>query len=359
MPAIRTNKANQLALAIDDLTALATRSAGLSISATGSDDRVTIEIAGTSPWQAELHTRSSLSPREAQALVASEDTPGAHLVVADQIAAGAKDHLAKVPDWGWLDRRSELRLRNGGSTVEIRLPPGGLNPVASARMALAAPASDSPIRGRAGISYAAALLLGDPSEPPSIRAVARQVGMAPSTFSEAVAHLRDAGLIRPTGEPELPDLFWALAAVWRPLRANPVATRPVPADLAHLSPNAHDLASEGWAQGADEAALAWGAPMFLAGSRPWVWVPNQVAARQAERALGSATWDGCAGVIAVPPTPLVCMNRRVAPSTELDWPTPHPLYLALDLAQDPGRGREILEGWNPPMPVPRPWKPPE
>lgn len=359
MPATRTNKAEQLARAVDDLTSIAARSAGLSISATAADDRVSIELAGTSPWKAELHTRSSLSPNEAQALVASEDTPGAHLVVADQIAAGAKEHLAKVPDWGWLDRRSELRLRNGGFMVEIRLPPGGLNPLSSARMALAAPAGDSPIRGRAGISYAAALLRGDPGGPPSIRAVARQVGMAASTFSEAVGHLRDAGLIRPNGKPELPDLFWALAAVWRPLRASPVATRPVPADLASLSPNVDDLAAEGWAQGGDEAALAWGAPMFLVGSRPWIWVPNQVAARRAERALGSATWDDHAGIIAVPPTPLVCMNRHVASSTELDWPTPHPLYLALDLAQDPGRGREILEGWNPPMPVPRPWAPAE
>ena len=355
MPSIRTSHDDRLALAIDDLVAAASQTAGLSISPTGPDDRVTVEKAGSEPWHAKVHPRSSLSPREAQVLVATETTRGAHVVVADQISAQAKEYLATVPEWSWLDRRSELRIRHRNADVEVRLPARGLHPGTGPGVPLASPAGDGPIRGRAGISYAAALLLGEPGSPPSIRSVARQVGMAPSTISEAVSHLRNAGLIRPGGEPELPDLFWALAGVWRPIRARPVSAKPIPSKLARLSPNVDDLDAEGWAQGGDEAALAWGAPMFLAGSRPWIWVPGQVAARRAERDLGPAAWARCEAVIAVPPTPLVCINRLRPPSSDLSWPTPHPLFLALDLARDRGRGREILRDWTQPLLDPPPW----
>ncbi|HMS87256.1 MAG: hypothetical protein KA758_04590 [Acidimicrobiales bacterium] len=325
----------------------------MSISLLTPPDRVTVEGVGSKPWHAKVLQRSSLSPREARMLVTTA-TRGAHLVVADQISAGAKEYLASVPSWGWLDRRSELRLRHGSADLEIRLsptfdesPPGGVR--------LAAPASDGPIRGRAGISYAAALLLGDPAGPPSIRSIARRVGMAASTLSDAAGLLRDAGLILPSGEAALPDLFWALAAVWRPLRASPVASIPDPVAFERQSPNVDDLSTQGWAQGGDQAALAWGAPMFALGTVPWIWVPDQITARRVERTLGAATWDDQAAVILVPPTPLACMDRQDPPSGSLNWPTLHPLYLALDLAQDRARGHEILEGWTPPIPSPRPW----
>ena len=356
MPAIRTRHRDQVALAVDDLVAAVIPSAGLSISPVVPDGRVVVTMAGVEPWEATVHPRSSLSPRDTRALIAANADDGAHIVVADQIAAEAKEHLAAA-GWSWLDRRSELHLRHGDSTIEVRFPPGGLHPKPGVRMALAAPASDSPIRGRAGISYAAALLLGGEAAPPSIRSVARQIGMAPSTVSEAAAHIRAAGYIRADGQPEVPDLFDALVAVWRPVHAAPVATRPLPNDLEQLDPNVEDLDEIGWAQGGDEAALAWGAPMFLSGDRAWIWVPDLPTARRAERQLGTTAWDDAAGIIAVPPTPLVCTGRRRAPSDTIDWPTPHPLYLALDLARDPGRGREILDGWKPPEPMPYPWTP--
>jgi len=37
------------------------------------------------------------------------------------------------------------------------------------------------------------------------------------------------------------------------------------------------------------------------------------------------------------------------------WPLAQPLFVALDLAQDPGRGREILNDWTPPEPWHRVW----
>ncbi len=356
MPAIRTGQADRSALAVEDLTMIANRSAGLSISLFAPPDRVTVEGVGPKPWHAKIHHRSSLSPQEARTLVAGA-TRGARVVVADQISAGAKEYLASVPSWGWLDRRSELRLRHGSAELEVRLSPA-VEDSQPGGVTLAAPGSDGPIRGRAGISYAAALLLPDPAGRPSIRSVARHVGMAPSTVSDAAGLLRDAGLILPSSEPAFPDLFWALAAVWRPLRVTPVATVPESGNFESQSPNLDDLSAEGWAQGGDQAALAWGAPMFTLETRSWIWVPDQITARRTERALGTATWEDHAAVIVVPPTALACMDRQDAPSGTLAWPTLHPLYVALDLAQDRARGHEILEGWTPAIPTPRPWAEP-
>ncbi|MEO6629413.1 MAG: hypothetical protein ABIP03_12700 [Aquihabitans sp.] len=355
MPALKTGQADQLAMAIEDLTAIANRTAGLSISGLTPPDQVAIEGVGPKPWLVKVHHRSSLSPREAKVLVASA-TRGSHLIVANQISADAKEYLANEPGWSWLDRRGELRLRSGAAELEVRFPPRTED--SPPGMPLAAPASDGPIRGRAGISYAAALLLHDSEGPPSMRSVARRASMAVSSISDAAGLLRAAGLILPSGEPALPDLFWALAAIWRPDRANPVATVPEPTAFEHHATHLHDLAAAGWAQGGDQAALAWGAPMFALGTRPWIWVPDLVTARRTERALGPATWGDHAAVIVVAPTPLASMDRQNAPSGTLSWPTLHPLYLALDLAQDRSRGHEILDGWTPPIPTPRPWAQP-
>ena len=206
---------------------LADPTVGLSISPADPNGRVTVEMGGAdtvaggrpSPLVA-LTSRSAGAHR-------SRGRRRAHIVVADQIAAEAKEHLAAA-GWSWLDRRSELRLRHGDTTIEIRLPPGGLHPQPRLRMALAAPASDSPIRGRAGISYAAALLLGGDGRPPSIRSVARQIGMAPSTVSEAAAHLRAGGYILPNGEPRSPTCSTRSSPSGARYTSQPVATRPAP-----------------------------------------------------------------------------------------------------------------------------------
>jgi hypothetical protein len=354
MPAIRTSRSDQTALAIEDLRAIVSPSAGLTIEPNDSADGVTVSRAGRRQWEAKVHARRSLSPAEARALIAAESDEGANVVVADQISAEAREQLAQAPGWSWLDRRGELRLRRGATDFEIRFAPDASRESGGTGVTLAAPASDGPIRGKAGIGYASALLR-DPENPPSIRAVARKLGMSPSTVSDAAARLRHAGLVLPSGAPALPDLFWALAAVWQPIRSTPVATVPDLARLTRHALNLDDLSAPGWAQGGDAAALAWGAPMLAVGSRAWLWVPDQATARRAERALGTASWDDSAAVIAVPPTPLVCVDRQHPPSASLTWPTPLPVYLALDLARDRARGHQILEEWEPPGHTMRPW----
>jgi hypothetical protein len=131
-----------------------------------------------------------------------------------------------------------------------------------------------------------------------------------------------------------------------------VASKPTSDQAKRWGAQTDDLGEPGWALGGDDAAASWGAPVLAAGSRPWIWVPAEADARRAERSLSSASWDDYAAVIAVPPTLLVCRYRQ-RPPTDLEpqfLPTIHPLFLALELAQDPARGREILDQWTPDYP---------
>jgi hypothetical protein len=188
--------------------------------------------------------------------------------------------------------------------------------------------------------------------------VAADAGMSHGAVGEAAKLLRDAGLIRPDGQPEIPDLFDALAEAWGPTRVAPVAKVPTRKDADRLHANATDLDEVGWGLGGDEAALSWGAPMFLLGSRPWIWVPTDADARRASRTLEAASWDESRAVFAVAPTLLVGRTRLRSPGNAKPTflPTVHPLFLALELAQDPARGREILDQWTPQDPeISRVW----
>ena len=205
--------------------------------------------------------------------------------------------------------------------------------------------------GSAGLSYAAALLLSHTDrrhDHPSIRAVAGAAGMSHGAVGDASKLLREAGLVRPSGEPQTPELFWALADVWGPARLVPVASLPRPSDETRLQMEVGELDEPGWANGGDAAAAAWGAPVFDAGAQPRIWVPTGTVARRAERTLERASWDDCVAVLAVAPTLIACRNRMRPdrPPAPHFLPTLHPLFLALELAQDPARGREVVEQWN-------------
>ena len=342
--------------------ALAEDASGIAISRS-SDDGVTVSV-GTQEWPAKVIARTAVALRDAQELVATE-AHGSGIVVANQLSSDAKELFARENSasdnfgWSWLDRRGELQLNHPNASGVIHFDGTALeaNPARPGTRGLASPRADGPIRGRAGISYAAAVLL-DSTGRPSIRAVARLAEMSHGAVGDAAKLLRDTGLIRPNGEPEIPDLFDALADAWGATRLAPVASVPSRADADRLGANVDDLEALGWGLGGDDAAVAWGAPMFAGGSRPWIWVPSDADARRATRTLDAAAWDACAAVIAVAPTLLVCRPRlRSSAAAVPSWlPTVHPLFLALELAQDPGRGREILDGWTPDHPgVQRVW----
>lgn len=170
--------------------------------------------------------------------------------------------------------------------------------------------------------------------------------MSPTAISNAVKQLAVAGLVGADLTPTLPDLFWALAEVWSPLKIAAVASAP---DPTNPEPGAQvdRLDRPGWVLGGDLAAAELGAPIFTTEHRPWLWVPTQTELRRAERTYGPAPWSDRTAVIAVPPTPLVCRGRRSPEPGAAGWPLPHPVFAALELARDPGRGCQILSQWTP------------
>jgi len=337
MPKQRANRSEQLELAFEDLFRAAHRAPGVGYQRRG--DRVYFLRRGEEA-EAPVFAFEYVDAGEARDLIASE--PMGALVVADRISSGAKDVFERTgKGWGWLDRRTGLALRFWDEPVDEDPVPDG-EPVPDP---LGVPSTDGPIRGRAGVGLAAVLLRvasdARPSAPPSIREVAALIGMSSSVVGDASKRLREAGLVLADGTPQLPELFEALAAAWKPTFSTPVARLPEVGTAIGSS----DLDELGWAVGGDEAAIAWGAPMVAVNPRRVFWIPTLVEAKRLARDLGPAASDSRVATVAVPPTVLVCRGRRHVPSS--DWPTPHPLYLALDLAQDPGRGREILADWHP------------
>lgn len=346
-----TRSQRRLDDAIEVATQISAPVRGIDLRREGADS-VAIRV-GASAWSATVVTRDALSVDGVWTLI-DRHASGACLIVAQQISADAKDLLADHnehhPDrqWSWLDQRGELALHHGNAIgVVLRAGPAHRDQAPlPGGWRLAAPISGGPIRGRAGIGYAAALLLS-PTRAPSIREVARRIGMSHGAVGTASLLLREYGLVRSDGRPQVPELFDAVAKVWQPPRVTPVRTVPSAAVAAGLGGTGAD--DDGWCIGGDVAALAWGAPVMSSGSRPWIWVPDLASTRRAERALVVGSWDDHTAVIAVAPTPLVGTNRRPPPRPVPPefLPTAHPVFLALDLAQDPTRGREILAGWRP------------
>lgn len=70
--------------------------------------------------------------------------------------------------------------------------------------------------------------------------------------------------------------------------------------------------------------------------------------RRATTLLGGAeSVANALATVRVAPVPSV-VQQRVDPDINPGaWPPAHPLFVALDLAQDVGRGREILDAWTP------------
>jgi hypothetical protein len=106
--------------------------------------------------------------------------------------------------------------------------------------------------------------------------------------------------------------------------------------------------STGWALTDTMAAAAYGAPVSARSDHPPdFYVPDQTTRRRALHLLGPApSHESRAATIRVAPFALICARRIDCPNET--WPLARPLFVALDLAADPGRGREILDGWSPP-----------
>lgn len=273
------------------------------------------------------------------------------VLVADRVTATAQAYM-KQEHVSWFDRRGHLHLDLPGVFVDADVTPA-LRDVTR---------REDGIRGRAGIAYAVASLLAHSDKWPTIRGVARESGFAPSVVSDAAASLRRAALVHDDGRPNVPDLFWALADRWRP-------------EFVHLggelnlglqgTSGAGDLGvfgdanRPGWALTGSVAAAAFGAPVAVSSATPpSFYVPDQTTLRRAVRRFGKADGEHRSCSLAVSPTSAACSPRIEALSAEnvgagLSAPGfdhflfTRPLFVALELANDPARGHEILEGWTP------------
>jgi hypothetical protein len=279
------------------------------------------------------------------------------VVVADRITEAARNELRDA-GWGWLDLRGHLRLVGEGVFIDTDVAPLRYRP--QRRDALS---------GAAGLEVACSLLL-DPDKRYGVREFARLLGRAPSTMSEVLGALRTQGLITDDDRPVLPDLFWEVVDAWRPREVG-LARLPRPGEGAInevLQLGLDDVEGTlGWALTDTLAATAYGAPIAARSDYPPdFYVPTEAVSRRARSLLGvAASHEHRRATIRVAPVPMVCRDRVDPTEQSTDpkgwgatsefWPLALPLFVALDLAKDPGRGREVLEGWTPPQPWRRVW----
>ena len=325
----------------DDLTATLDRLGVRHTTSTKSGaDLVLIDFDGRA-MAVEIKSTAYATPQRVRTLIDrgpnSTVTP---LLVADHITEAARHELAEA-GWSWLDRRGHLHLSGPGVMIDREVAP------------LARPGRGGPhraISGAAGRAVAYSILI-DPETPQPVRASARGLGFSPAAVSSSRSALRDAGLLERDGLPVVPELFWALADVWSAERVW-LSKRPAPGDR-HTS--VRDLTVPGWCITGTAAAVEWGAPVVAVDPLLDIYVPGPVLVSIARREYGSADASArAAASIAVAPASLVT-SRREPPRGRGGWPLAHPLAVALDLAQDHARGREVLEDWTPPQGFHRVW----
>lgn len=301
-----------------------------------------------------VQARAHLGDAEARRFVATlgDGEPGAmRVLVADELSADARRSLRQA-GVGYFDRRGFLVLPLRGATLEASVAP-------QPRMR---PRRSRPQLGSRGALTTALAHLMSPIEPPGVREVAERGGLAASTVSVARKQLRDLGLLGRDHRPALPDLFWEVAKAWGP-EWHPVATRPDIGDrrfaaVVDLGLEGPYLTGPGRAVTALEdegggialsgfvAAAAYGAgAVVTAETPPDLYVGDEAQARRAVQFLGAAPADTRAAAVAAAPTALVTRIRR--PGGDRGFPLAHEMVVALDLAQDRGRGHEILESWQP------------
>lgn len=298
----------------------------------------------------EVVRRSLVTDEVARRLLDARDSGDATLMLdADRVTQGARSVL-DAAHAGYLDRRGRLSLRAPGLFVAADIEP----------VRTTAARSDA-LAGRAGAEIAATLLL-DPARRRGVRELGRELGRSAGTVSHLLALLRGDGLIGQDNRPLGTELFWALVPRWPSatfsfVRAPDLAD-PVQADALRMGLFDHGAGpgSPGWALTGTLAAAAYGAPVAARRDQvPDCYVPDEITLRRAERLLGAAPSGNEARItLRLAPVPSVVTLRTPAVSGG-PWPLAHPLFVALDLAKDAGRGREVLEHWDPAEEFTRVW----
>ena len=260
------------------------------------------------------------------------------LIVADRVTDAARTVLTSRQG-GYLDLRGRLALRTDRMVIDAEVEP----------VTVRAQRSDA-LSGTAGLEVATALLRR-PGQATTVRGLARELGRSPSTISEILAVLRRDGLVDARNVITDAQLFWQVADRW-PTERIRLASLPSPDEVSLAKPlrfGADDVEQAGWALTDSAAAVAYGAPVAVRADQALdFFVPDQAIVRRAITMLGMAGDTSPArATVRVAPVAAVVQTRIFLKGKAIQWPVAHPVFVALDLAQDLGRGREILDAWTP------------
>ncbi len=276
------------------------------------------------------------------------------VVVADQITPAARDALAEA-GWGWLDRRGHLGLLAGPVMIDMAIAPLIETSGRPETLTLAT---------SVGLDVAVALL-SLANRKSTIRGLASFTGRSTGAVHRAMRGLRAENLIDADGHPLHRELFWEAANEWRPERV-PIAGVSRQGDAQRteqLNLGLDDIAGGvGWALGDVVAANVFGAPAPVSSDYPPDFYVRDTRSVRVARALYGepVSAERRGATVAVPPVQWACERRVPALALRrdhsmLEFGFVHPVIAALDLAADPSRGREMLDGWNPPAPYVRVW----
>lgn len=286
----------------------------------------------------QVKQRSLVTDDVAKRLLAESTAADATLLVVGDRVTDAARHVLTARRGGYLDLRGRLALRTESLLIDVEVPSTAERPERS-----------NALSGKAGLEVAAALLM-QPNSPWPVRALARELGRSASTVSDVLAALRRDELVDAKNGITDTRLFWEVAGRWR---STPTYLAQIP-DRIGASANALHLWLDsvndeaGWAMTDSAAAVAYGAPVAVrSGQLLDFYVPTQAIVRRATTLLGAAASASSAScAVRVAPVSAVC-RQRVDAQGGSEWPLAHPLFVALDLAQDVGRGTEILAAWTP------------
>lgn len=241
------------------------------------------------------------------------------VVVANRISASAREELSRS-GVAWLDRRGHLWFKAPGVYVNAEVSPS-----------VAPPPRVVDVLSGTGLDVALALLTA-PDQDAGVNELGRRIRRSPGRVSEILGALRTEGLVEGGNRPAVPELFWDVADRWKPRRQSLSAVPSTDgADRYRLSGTL--------------AALELGAPLVAASSRS---LPSLYVGKASELTrLVDAYGRGDRAVAEA----AVCPSRfgvTLGSGASRDgFPVAHPVVVALDLAQDRARGREILDAWNP------------
>lgn len=252
------------------------------------------------------------------------------LIVADRISDAGREVL-RSRDWGWLDRRGHLRIWRPGLRIDAAFPVRSEQAVG--------PRSHGNMWTPLGLEVATYTLV-NAGDVVSARAIAREIGRAPSGVHEQVQRFIEAGLIGPTTRrPLLPDLFWETAANWPDDEWIPL---PISIEEAvALTKGGRPVRVD------DLAATLGGAPIPSAANlTPRFYVYGEANLRRLIRQRDDLSPTRC--FARMPPTRWVVENKEVEKGNHgrYPWTIGHPLLCALRLAKNGSRGREIVEAWG-------------